>query len=62
MYHINFIVQFSEKILWLFFGVGEGGGVWWEGGIFCIIVFYMVFKGQTNMCVYFKFLWFCLIP
>lgn len=45
-----------EKLFVIFF---LGGGVFWsEGGIFfCIIVFYMymLFKGQTDMCVYLSF-------
>lgn len=53
-------------ILTLLYSYGEtfcdlflGRGVFWsEGGIFfCIIVFYMymLFKGQTNTCVYLSF-------
>lgn len=45
-----------EKLFVIFLGGGGGSG--WKGAFFfCIIVFYMymLFKGQTNMCVYLSF-------
>lgn len=40
------------------FSLGGGGCSGWKGAFFfCIIVFYMymLFKGQTNTCVYLSF-------